>query len=66
MSDDKKKRGGQDRGRVAAEEPYEVNYFAKKHGLSAQQAREIIEKHGPNRNKLNAAAARVKGKRGQR
>ncbi|RYG88960.1 MAG: DUF3606 domain-containing protein [Alphaproteobacteria bacterium] len=65
MADDKSKRGGADRSRVAAGEGYEVNYFAKKHGLSAQQARDLIEKVGNDREKLNAAAGKVKGNRGE-
>ena len=38
MADDKSKRGGPDRRRVAGDEGYEVNYFARKHGISTQQA----------------------------
>jgi hypothetical protein len=42
VADDKTKRGTADRGRVASSEQYEVAYFAKKHGLLASQAREIL------------------------
>jgi len=55
MTDDKTNVGAQDRARVSAEEPYEVAYFAKKHGLSTEKAREIIEKHGPSREACDAA-----------
>ena len=58
MSDNKSKVGEQDRSRVSASEPYEVEYFAQKHGISQQQAREIIEKHGPDREACDAAASR--------
>jgi hypothetical protein len=58
--DDKSKRGKADRSRVAAGEPYEVNYFARKHGLSAADARAIIKKAGPDRAAANALAARRK------
>lgn len=58
--DDKSKRGAQDRSRVAANEPYEVNYFARKHGITAGQAREIIQQAGPDRKAANALAERRK------
>ena len=38
-------RGAQDRARVSAEEPYEVAYFAKKHGISEAKALEIIRQN---------------------
>ena len=62
MADNKSKRGSSDRQRVASGEGYEVNYFAKKHGISAAQAREMIQKIGNDRTKLNAAAEKLKGK----
>jgi hypothetical protein len=58
MADDQNNVGGQDRSRVSASEPYEVEYFAKKHGISQQQAREIIEKHGPSREACDQAVSR--------
>jgi hypothetical protein len=60
MADDKSKVGGQDRRTVAGDEPYEVEYFARKHGLSAQQARELIARVGNNRSELDAAAEHLK------
>ena len=36
-------------------------YFAKKHGLTRQQAQDLIKKHGSNRKELDAAAERLKG-----
>ena len=65
MADDKTKQGGQDRSRVAASEPYEVEYFASKHGLSQDQARKLIAEVGNDRAKLDAAAQGIKGERGQ-
>ena len=44
MADNKKARDSRDRAKVAAGQGYEVDYFAKKHGLSAQQARDLIER----------------------
>ena len=60
MADDKSKRGGMDRKRVAAGQGYEVTYFARKHGISAQQARDLIKQVGNDREKLNDAAAKLK------
>ena len=63
MADSKSKRGRQDRSRVAAGQGYEVTYFARKHGMSMQQARELIQRVGNDRAKLNAAASKQKGRR---
>ncbi|MDB5318330.1 MAG: hypothetical protein JWO24_4174 [Rhodospirillales bacterium] len=59
MADDKMKRGGADRQRVAANEPYEVEYFARKHGLSRQEAERLIREIGNDRAKLDAAAEKL-------
>ena len=66
MADNKSKRGGGDRQRVAGGEGYEVRYFATKHGISAQQARDLIKEVGNDREKLNAAAGKVKSQRAKR
>ncbi|MDQ0560330.1 hypothetical protein QO004_002112 [Rhizobium mesoamericanum] len=60
MADDKSKRGAADRGRVSASEPYEVAYFAEKHGISKEDAVTIIKKHGSNREAADAAASQKK------
>jgi hypothetical protein len=62
MVDDKSKRGSADRGKVAGSQPYEVAYFAKKHGITQAQARALIKKHGNVRKTLDAAAKRLSGK----
>lgn len=61
MSDDTNDRGAQDRGRVAGEQEYEVRYFADKHGISVEQAEQLIAQHGNSREKLDAAAQQMKG-----
>jgi hypothetical protein len=63
MADDTTKQGQQDRSRVSGSEAYEVEYFASKHGLSQEQARELIAKVGNDREKLDAAAAGLNGER---
>ena len=59
MADDKSKVGGGDRARVAGGEGYEVDYFARKHGITADQARELIRQHGNDRAKLDEEASRL-------
>ena len=60
VADDKSKRGKQDRARVSASEPYEVNYFARKHTITKDQALKIIKDTKGNRVKANAAAEKLK------
>jgi hypothetical protein len=60
MADDTTNRGEPDRSRVAAGEGYEVEYFARKHGITAEQARELIARIGNDRDDLDAAAAKLK------
>jgi hypothetical protein len=50
----------QDRSKVAGGEPYEVQYFAKKHGITRDQAQRLIKRMGNNRKKLDEAAAKLK------
>lgn len=61
-ADDKAKRGTAGRVRVTGGEPYEVNYFARKHGLTATKARAIIAQAGSDRAKANALAKGSKTK----
>ena len=39
--------------------PYNADYFAQKHDISLEQARELMRKIGRDRDKLNEAAARL-------
>ena len=48
-------------GRTYAGVSYDVTYFARKHKLTKQQARDLIKKVGHDRDKLNLAAAQLKG-----
>ena len=61
MADDTKQRGAQDRTRVAGDQEYEVRYFAERHGISQEQAQELIDRHGNNREELDRAAEQMKG-----
>jgi uncharacterized protein DUF3606 len=49
-----------DRSRVAASDPSEVRYFAKKHGITDQQVIELIKEVGNDRAKLEAALTKIK------
>ena len=60
MADNKTKRGAADRRQVAGGEGYQVNYFARKHGITKDQAEGLIKKAGNDREKLNAVAAKLK------
>lgn len=51
-----------DRSRVAGGQGYELGYFARKHGISRDQARDLIGRIGNDRAKLNAAAQKLKGR----
>jgi hypothetical protein len=45
--------------RRTSDAPYNVDYFTRKHDISLEQARELMRKIGRDRDKLNAAAARL-------
>ncbi len=60
MSDDKAQQG-RDRARVAGGEEYEVRYFAEKHGITVEQAEQLIREHGNSREVLDGAAAKLRG-----
>lgn len=60
MADNKTKRGTADRKKVSKSEGYEVAYFAKKHGITRDQAIKLIDRVGNDREKLNKAAAKLK------
>ena len=61
MADNKDLTGGRDRNFVAAGQDYEVDDFAQKHGLTREQARELIARHGNDREALDRAATTLKG-----
>ena len=45
--------------RRLSDAPYSVNYFARKHDISTEQARDLMRKLGRDRDRLNKAAARL-------
>ena len=46
MADDKKKRGGADRGLIALSEPYEVAYWSKKFKVTPAKLKSAVKKAG--------------------
>ncbi|MBZ9859712.1 DUF3606 domain-containing protein [Mesorhizobium sp. CA12] len=56
MADDKTKSDFRDRDRISGDEDYEVEHFAQKVGLTPQQVRELIKKHGNDRETLEREA----------
>jgi hypothetical protein len=39
---------------------YELSYFARKHGITREEAAKLIKEIGNDREKLNAAAGKLK------
>ena len=60
MADNKSQIGEPDRSRVAAGERYEVQHLAERHGLSTDEARELIERFGSDRETLDREAEKLR------
>jgi hypothetical protein len=60
MSDNKSFVGGRDRARVAAEEDYEVAAFARRHGMTPDEVREMVDRIGNDRDALEREAAKLR------
>ena len=54
MADDKKKRGGADRGLIALSEPYEVAYWSKKFKITPAKLKATVQKAGHSAKKVEA------------
>ena len=63
MADDKLLRGEPDRSRVSENQSYEIDYFARQYGLTREEVRQLIHKHGNDRAELEAAAGRLRAAR---
>jgi hypothetical protein len=55
MSDDKTKRGPQDRSQINVNEDYERKYWAKELGVSEDKLKELVRQHGPSVENVRAA-----------
>jgi hypothetical protein len=60
MADDKRKNDGRDRSRVSGSDDYEVEYFARETGISRDDARALIARHGNQRDVLLQEAMKLK------
>jgi hypothetical protein len=54
MADNKKKRGGADRGLIALSEPYEVAYWSKKFKITPAKLKAAVKKAGHSAKKVEA------------
>jgi hypothetical protein len=59
VTDNKSRRGKQDRSRISSGEAYEVGYFARKHRISKDQAEKIIRQARGSHERANALAERA-------
>jgi hypothetical protein len=59
MADDKTKLDNRDRSKVSAEQDYEVKFLAQETGISLSQARDLIARHGNDREILMREAAKL-------
>lgn len=59
MADDPNKRDFRDRNRVAGDQEHEVRHFAEEAQITVAQARELIHKHGNDRETLMREAKRL-------
>jgi len=60
MADNPQQQDNRDRSRVSGSEDYEIRYFADENGISMEQARELISRHGNDRETLNREAQKLK------
>ena len=60
MADNPNQQDNRDRSRVSGSEDYEIRYFADQNGISLEQARELIRRHGNDRETLNREAQKLK------
>ena len=54
MADNRKKRGGADRGLIALGEPYEVAYWSKKFKITPAKLKAAVKKAGHSAKKVEA------------
>jgi hypothetical protein len=59
MPDDPKKMDYRDRDRVAAKQDYEARYLAQEAGISLEQAQQLIDRFGHDRDTLLSEASHM-------
>lgn len=60
MADNKNLVGAQDRSRVAGGQRYEVQHLAERTGITTDEARELIERFGNDRDVLEREASKLR------
>ena len=66
MADNKKKRGGSDRGLIAIKEPYEVRYWSKKFKVKPAELKAAVKAAGRSAKKVGAYIKKKKAKKRDR
>jgi hypothetical protein len=66
MADNKKKRGGSDRGLIAVKEPYEVSYWSKKFKCKPAELKAAVKAVGRSSKKVGAYIKMKKAKKRDR
>jgi len=66
MADNKKKRGGSDRGLIAIKEPYEVRYWSKKFKVKPAELKAAVKAAGRSAKKVGAYIKMKKAKKRDR
>ena len=66
MADNKKKRGGSDRGLIALSEPYEVAYWSKKFKITPAKLKAAVKKAGHSAKNVEAYLKLLKHKAADR
>jgi hypothetical protein len=61
MSDDLKNRGAQDRSRINVNEPWEVKHWTKELGVTEEELKELVRRHGVSVAKVRDALTQNKG-----
>lgn len=59
MTDDRSRRGKQDRDRINLNEPHEVRHWAQKFGCSEDELREAVKRAGPMADDVERAIRRT-------
>jgi hypothetical protein len=60
MPDEKTHHRELDPSRMSGSDDDEIDHFARHHGITRQQARDLIDKHGDNRKELIGALSELK------
>ncbi len=59
MSDDRSKRGPQDRSRINLDKDYEIRYWTDALGVSEERLRELVRQHGNSAEKIRKELGRA-------